>query len=478
MENSVPRVADELGLDDKKVKLNHAGNLGYHYRVSRKDEKALRDCKTYTALETRKDGVRFTNSHMKDLSCVYEDLAREYSETQKDVVDKVLNIAKGYAPIFATLSTLYADLDAFASLAHVAVNSSPPYVRPTLLPRSSECNSSSSSSASAMTDENRNADGSNIVSAIRLRGARHPCLEVQQGESFIANDIELVKGKSNVQIVTGPKMGGKSTYIRTAGCIAVMAQMGSFVPCTSAELSVLDGVQARVGAGDSQMKGMSTFMKEMLEAAAILKSATSDSLIIIDELGRGTSTYDGFGLAWAIAEHIASKINAFALFATHFHELTTLAVESNNIVNRHVTAQTGAGTITMLYRLQPGACDRSFGIHVAELVSFPPEVVALARAKAAELEAFGNESQAFVAAQQDAASRSASASASAAVECKSEGGAAAAAAAVAAVSDDGALAFLRALFDSEVTVGSASAGEGDNLEIDALIAKATAVGLV
>lgn len=381
------RAARDLNQEmDKKLFLENHRVHGYCFRLTRNEASCIRNKSTYQEISTQKNGVYFTTQTLQELRRDHDQLSSTYNRTQSSLVSEVVSVAASYTPVLESLGALISHLDVIVSFAHVSVHAPTAYVRPTMHERGT---------------------GDTI-----LREARHPCMEMQDDINFITNDVELRRDSSRFLIITGPNMGGKSTYIRTVACIALMAQVGCFVPCTTAELTIFDCILARVGASDSQLKGVSTFMAEMLETANILKSATRDSLIIIDELGRGTSTYDGFGLAWAISEEIIKGIGAFGCFATHFHELTALEKEYPDAVkNLHVVAfvgdeqhtQTngdseGQGVkrreVTLLYRVEPGISDQSFGIHVAELVRFPEKVVRMARRKAEELEDFSQTSSA------------------------------------------------------------------------------------
>ncbi|CAI2185182.1 8035_t:CDS:10, partial [Funneliformis geosporum] len=357
-------VGNNLGMD-KKLHLEKQNTHGYCFRITRNDASCISGKKQYLELATQRNGVFFTTTKLRQLSTSYFDSLDLYEKEQSLLVKEVIDIAASYCPTLETLNGLLAHLDVIVSYAHVSVHAPIPYVRPKM---------------------NNKGEGDVV-----LKNSRHPCLEVQDDVSFIPNDVSLIRGQHEFLIITGPNMGGKSTYIRQIGVIALMAQIGCFVPCTEASLCIFDCVLARVGAGDSQLKGVSTFMAEMLETANILKTATPNSLIIIDELGRGTSTYDGFGLAWAISEHISTRIRCFCMFATHFHELTTLSEEVPYVCNLHVTAHIGSNSsggrdITLLYKVNEGVCDESFGIHVAELANFPDTVVKLARRKEKQLE--------------------------------------------------------------------------------------------
>jgi DNA mismatch repair protein MutS len=238
------------------------------------------------------------------------------------------------------------DLDALASFAEVAADRG--YVRPEL-------------------DESL---------VLEIEDGRHPVLEMtMDAGTFVPNDIELDARKRQVLIVTGPNMAGKSTFIRQVALTAAMAQMGSFVPAKRARVGIVDRIFARVGASDDLSRGRSTFMVEMVETARVLRTATERSLVVLDEVGRGTSTYDGVSIAWAVTEHIHDSVGARTLFATHYHELCAASEELERVANVNVAVREWGDEITFLYRIVPGGADRSYGIHVARLAGVPREVI-------------------------------------------------------------------------------------------------------
>jgi len=368
IQEAAEHAAGALGLQlDKTIKLEwhkFQNTRTRCLRITAKEEKACRkriQSGDFRVLETRKDGTKLTTGRLKKAAEALQEIEARYQSQQRALVEQVVGVAATFAEVWGEVAGVLAELDVLVGFADLSASAPTPYVRPAM----------------------EGPDGGEL----RLVGCRHPCLEAQDGVEFIKNDCAMARGESWFQIITGPNMGGKSTFIRQVGVTVLMAQVGCFVPCDAATIPVRDAIFARVGAGDCQLRGVSTFMAEMLETAAILKGASSRSLVIIDELGRGTSTYDGFGLAWAIAEHLMEHVGAPTLFATHFHELT--AVRGGvGVANRHVetAVDRGTGKLTMLYQVREGACDQSFGIHVAEFANFPAEVVAAARAKARELE--------------------------------------------------------------------------------------------
>jgi DNA mismatch repair protein MutS len=254
------------------------------------------------------------------------------------------------------VARLLASLDVIATLAEVAERES--YVRP------------------VMTDDFE----------LDIRGGRHPVVErMMPREKFIPNDVRLVR-EARVIILTGPNMAGKSTILRQVGLIALLAHIGSFVPAASARLGMMDRVFTRVGASDNLVRGQSTFMVEMAETSAILHTATERSLVLLDEIGRGTSTYDGVAIAWAVTEHLHDRTGAKTIFATHYHELTQLADELDAVCNYNVGVREVGDQILFLHRLQPGGADRSYGIEVGRLAGLPAAVLTRARAVLALLE--------------------------------------------------------------------------------------------
>jgi DNA mismatch repair protein MutS len=217
---------------------------------------------------------------------------------------------------------------------------------------------------------------------MKLVAARHPVIErlaEREAQRFIPNDLYLSPESKFLAVITGPNMGGKSTYLRQAALAVILAQAGSFVPAEEAVLPVTDRVFTRIGAADNLARGRSTFMVEMTETAAILNTATERSFLVLDEIGRGTSTYDGLALAWAVIEYIHEHVRAKTLFATHYHELTELAERLDGVTNLHVTVKEAGDRILFLRKVEAGAADKSYGIEVARLAALPERVIERAK---------------------------------------------------------------------------------------------------
>jgi len=327
---------------------------GYALRVVKNNQKHVQALgNKFEQVQINKQEFFFTTKALKRTVDELRRVDAAYEEAQAAIVEKALQVAATYHPVIERLTAALATLDVLLALALVAAVEG--LRRPVM---DAEC------------------------SRLELLGAKHVLVEAGTGK-FIANDVRLSPTERTL-VITGPNMGGKSTYIRMTALIAVMAQAGSFVPCTSATLPIFRNVMCRVGASDLQLRGISTFMSEMLEASAILKSVSRDSLVVVDELGRGTSTYDGYGLAYAIAHHLTT-VGCFTLFATHFHEMSRLAAEVPGVRNAHMRAAVHAGALTFLYEVADGATDQSYGVEVAAMVRFPGTVLAAAKRKASEL---------------------------------------------------------------------------------------------
>ena len=220
---------------------------------------------------------------------------------------------------------------------------------------------------------------------LRIEGGRHPVVERVLDDPFVPNDLELTNGR-RMLVITGPNMGGKSTYMRQAALILVLASIGSFVPARRAVIGPFDRIFTRIGASDDLAGGRSTFMVEMTEAAVILNAATDRSLVLMDEIGRGTSTYDGLSLAFACASHISRKLRAFTLFATHYFELTELSDELPEVANVHLDATEHDEGIVFLHTVKPGPASKSYGLQVAQKAGVPREVIESARTYLEKLE--------------------------------------------------------------------------------------------
>ncbi len=351
---------ERTGIRHLKVGYNKV--FGYYIEISRGESTNAPE--NYIRKQTLVNAERYITPELKE----YETLVLNAEERILEIETRLFKelcaqIAAQTHRLLVTARAL-AKVDVFASLAEVAARNN--YVRPTLV-----------------------SDG-----MLEIHNGRHPVVEqfLPAGERFVPNDIIVEPGEC-VRVITGPNMSGKSTYLRQAALIVLMAQMGSFVPADSARLGVVDRIFTRIGAQDEIHAGQSTFMVEMVETANILHHATLRSLLVLDEIGRGTSTYDGLSLAWAIVEHIHNhpRLKSKTLFATHYHELTDLAVLLPGVRNYNVavTEDATAGHVVFLHRIIPGGADRSYGIHVAQLAGLPRPVINRAQEIMEQLEASG-----------------------------------------------------------------------------------------
>jgi DNA mismatch repair protein MutS len=338
------RERDRSGIPGLKLGFNRV--QGFFIEVTRKD--AERVPKEYLRRQTVKSAERFITPELKSfedkvLSARDRALAREkelYEELLTQLIDRL-------GPMQRTAAAL-AELDALACLAERACELD--WTRPELVSEP----------------------------VMKITAGRHPIVERFSDAPFVPNDL-LFDATRRMLIITGPNMGGKSTYMRQAALIVILAHMGSYVPAERATLGPLDRIFTRIGAADDLAGGRSTFMVEMTEAANILHNATARSLILMDEIGRGTSTFDGLSLAWSMARHIAARVKAFTLFATHYFELTALASEVEGCVNVHLDATEHGDGIVFLHAVREGPADRSYGLQVAQLAGVPREVIAQAK---------------------------------------------------------------------------------------------------
>jgi DNA mismatch repair protein MutS len=367
------RERQRTGISSLKVKFNSI--FGYYLEVSKPNLHLVPA--DYERKQTLVNAERFTTPELKEYEAKILDAQEKIVEIERRLFAELRSAIAGEARRIRQTALALAEVDVLASLAHVAALRN--YCRPKFADPSHENSSDISSDIS-----------SGISSDLEIIEGRHPVIEQQQlaggAERFVPNDLYLNSTTHTVLVLTGPNMGGKSTYLRQTALAVIMAQMGSFVPARSARLGIVDRVFTRIGASDNLARGRSTFMVEMTETAAILNTATSRSLILLDEVGRGTSTYDGLAIAWAAVEYIHGRTRAKTLFATHYFELTELADRLPGVKNYHVSVKETGGGIVFLRKVEPGAADRSYGIEVAKLAGLPAEVIERARAVLAEHE--------------------------------------------------------------------------------------------
>ena len=347
---------ERTGISNLKVRFNNV--FGYYIEVSKGNVSRVPD--DYERRQTLANAERYSTPHLKDWEAKILRADEEILRIEQELFQKVCNSAKAQTKNIQATARALSALDALASFAQTA--SERDYVCPSL------------------------HDGDEI----EVKNGRHPIVEAFVDGNFIPNDIYLNNSTDRLLVITGANMGGKSTILRQTALFQVLAQAGSFVPATQARLPILDRIWTRVGASDDLASGRSTFMVEMTETASILRNCTSRSLILLDEIGRGTSTFDGLSIAWAVAEylHNSPEHAAKTLFATHYHELTELAEMLPGAQNYQVAAAETDGDVVFLHKLEKGKASKSYGIAVAKIAGLPPEVISRANEVLAKLEEY------------------------------------------------------------------------------------------
>src|SRR5262249_49247945 len=343
------RERQRTGIGSLKVKFNSI--FGYYLEVSKPNLHLVPA--DYERKQTLVNAERFTTPELKEYEAKILDAQEKIVEIERRLFSELRSSIASEAKRIRQTALALAEVDVLSGLAHIGAQRN--YCRPTL-------------------------EDSGDLEIIE---GRHPVIEEQEmaagGERFVPNDLYLNSTTHTILVLTGPNMGGKSTYLRQAALIVILAQMGSFVPARSVRMGLVDRVFTRIGASDNLARGRSTFMVEMTETAAILHTATPRSLILLDEVGRGTATYDGLAIAWAAIEYLHARVHAKTLFATHYFELTQLAEQLSGVKNYHVSVKETGGGVVFLRRVEPGAADKSYGIEVAKLAGLPNEVVVRAR---------------------------------------------------------------------------------------------------
>jgi len=342
----------QTGIGNLKIGFNKV--FGYYIEVNH--SAADKVPANYVRKQTIKNAERYITEELKQYETQVLDAQEKSVELEQQIFEQVRRQTAGYVSRLQKLAETIAHCDCLAALAFLARRSG--YIRPNL------------------------STGKELL----ISQGRHPVLAEMLGTEFVPNDIELGDSLGDCLIVTGPNMSGKSTYIRQTALLVIMAQIGAFIPAKEATIGLVDRIFTRVGASDELVRGRSTFMVEMTETANILNNATGKSLVILDEVGRGTSTYDGLSLAWAITEHIAAKLKCRTLFATHYHELTELAELFTNIKNCNVAVREWMDEVVFLHKILPGGTDKSYGIHVAKLAGVPKSILDRSKEILEELE--------------------------------------------------------------------------------------------